>query len=202
MSGEDGSWPRETCARHLRQNRHRGNATAPLRVRARTNPVNSAGARLAGWLSYVGAGVLAGGTLALGAPGLATACGCGMVVSHDPAARVNREEALVTMDGHTETLIMRLNLSSAEDNAALIVPTPTPATVSLASASLFDELDALSTPPPQTGGLPAPGAAPTVLNRVQLGPLEATTLTGGDVAGVEEWLDSHGYKMRPEQVSS
>jgi hypothetical protein len=40
-----------------------------------------------------------------------------------------------------------------------------------------------------------------VLRQVQLGPLEATTLTGGDVSGVQQWLNAHGYTMRPEVVA-
>ncbi|MBV9513924.1 MAG: DUF2330 domain-containing protein, partial [Mycobacteriaceae bacterium] len=48
---------------------------------------------------------------------------------------------------------------------------------------------------------PPQSAAPTVVEQVQLGPLEATTLTGGDVSGVQQWLDAHGYTMRPEVVS-
>jgi hypothetical protein len=47
----------------------------------------------------------------------------------------------------------------------------------------------------------APGGAPTVVAQVQLGPLEATTLTGGDLGGVRQWLDSHGYTMQPEMTA-
>lgn len=166
------------------------------------------------WLNVVGAGVLLAGTLMLDAPGVATACACGAVVTSDAASRVADEAALVTTDGHAETVIMRLNLQSTAENAALVFPTPTPATVSLTSPSLFDELEQLSAPRVETrrhwtfGGLgmmndaaPAPTGAPTVVNQVQLGPLEATTLAGGDVNGVQQWLRSHGYTMRPEVVA-
>jgi len=39
-----------------------------------------------------------------------------------------------------------------------------------------------------------------VVSQVQLGPLEATTLAGGDLAGVRDWLHTHHYDMRPEVV--
>lgn len=168
---------------------------------------------MASWWSWVGAGVLATSLLVVGSPGLSAACACGGVVSSDSSARIADEVALVTTDGHNETVVMRLNLRSTADNAALVVPTPTPATVSLSDPSIFDELEILSAPRIETRrhwtfgahlmgvGARPPTGAPTVVNQVQLGPLEATTLAGGDVAGVQQWLGSHGYIMRPEVVA-
>jgi hypothetical protein len=167
------------------------------------------------WWTYLGAGALAAGMLAIGPPDLAVACACGGIVSTDIGTRVADEVALVTMDGHDETVIMRLNLQSTADNAALIVPTPTPAEVSLASPELFDELDDLSAPRIETRrqwsfGMPAAAnegiaarapQGPTVVDQVQLGPLEATTLAGGELAGVQQWLAARGYTMRPEVVA-
>lgn len=164
------------------------------------------------WSSVVGASLLVAGMLGVGAPGIAAACACGGVVSSDPTARIADEEALVAMNDGSENIVMRLSLQSKADNAALIVPTPTPATVTASSPSLFGELDALSAPRVETrrhwkfslpllaGGAQS-AAPPTVVAQVQLGPLEATTLTGGDESGVRQWLDSHGYNMRPEVVA-
>jgi hypothetical protein len=85
--------------------------------------------------------------------------------------------------------------------------------VTASSANLFDNLAALSAPRVETrrhwtfggplmeGAAPRAAAPPSVVEQVQLGPLEATTLTGGDVSGVQDWLSSHGYKMRPEVVA-
>lgn len=125
--------------------------------------------------------------------------------------------ALVTGDGSTETVVMRLNLSTTADNAALVVPTPAPATVTAASPDLFDDLGELSAARVETvrrwtigwgGGAASEGAlagvpggtagGPTVLRQVQLGPLEATTLSGGDLDGVQKWLQDNGYQLRPE----
>lgn len=153
----------------------------------------------------------------VGAPGVATACACGGVLSSDPSLQVADELALVTTDGVTETVVMRLNLSTSAGDAALVIPTPAPATVADAPADLFEELADLSAPRIETvrrwtvgwgaamasegatAGVPGSGpGGPTVLAQVQLGPLEATTLSGGDLSGVRNWLSDNGYELRPE----
>ncbi len=159
----------------------------------------------------VAAAVLAAGML-VGGPGTtAGACACGGIVSPDLDARVTGEQSLVALDGNAETIVMRLDLHSVADNAALIVPTPTPATASQAEPGLFRELERLTAPRIEHGGTghsgleeagAAPGGGPTVVAQVQLGPLEATTLTGGDLTGVRHWLDSNGYTMRPEVTAA
>ena len=155
----------------------------------------------------VGAAVLAAGMVTMGPGATAGACACGGIVSPDLDARVTGEQSLVAIDGNAETIVMRLDLHSVADNAALIVPTPTPATATAANPGLFTELERLSAPRIEPGasrhsGLDeagaVPGGGPTVVAQVQLGPIEATTLTGGDLTGVREWLDSNGYTMRPE----
>jgi hypothetical protein len=168
------------------------------------------------WWSLVGVVALVA-VLALASPGAATACACGGLLSSDPSLRIADEMALITGDGSSETVVMRLNLSTTADNAALVVATPAPATVTAASPDLFDDLAELSAPRVETvrrwtigwgdaaaseGAMAgAPGGAagdPTVLRQVQLGPLEATTLSGGDLAGVQKWLQDNGYQLRPE----
>ncbi|WP_051226619.1 DUF2330 domain-containing protein [Mycolicibacterium iranicum] len=168
------------------------------------------------WWSLVAAGALFSAPLV--APGVATACACGGLLSSDPSLRVADEVALVTGDGSVETVVMRLNLDTSTDNAALVMPTPTPATVSDAPTELLGELAALSAPRVETVkrwtiGWGASGATtegttaaapgsrpgdPTVMQQVQLGPLEATTLSGGDLSGVRNWLADNGYELRSE----
>ncbi|MFD4356117.1 DUF2330 domain-containing protein [Nocardia sp. NPDC058518] len=141
----------------------------------------------------------------------ANACACGGVVSGDSSARVNSESAVLGWDGRRETVLMRLGMQFAGADAALIVPTPTPATVSAGNPDSLRELSRMTAPERVTeydwfgsGSLggdtsgAAPGSGPDVLGRVQLGPLEATTLRGGDLAGIREWLDTNGYQLRPE----
>lgn len=156
------------------------------------------------------AALLTGGTAA--AP--ARACACGGVVSLDDRARVGGETAVVSWDGQRESVLMRLDMRSGGDRTALIVPTPTPATVTAGDSAVFGELARLTAPERVTehdwfgapgfdgAGAGAPGNAPTVHSQVRLGPLEATTLSGGDLTGVRAWLDEHGYTLKPEVTAT
>jgi hypothetical protein len=94
----------------------------------------------------IAAGLLSAGMLLTGPGGTAGACACGGIVSPDLDARVTGEQALVSLDAGTETIVMRLDMHSVADNAALIVPTPTPATASAAEQGLFGELERLTAP--------------------------------------------------------
>ncbi|HTQ21409.1 DUF2330 domain-containing protein [Mycobacterium sp.] len=151
------------------------------------------------------------GALALAAPSQACACGA-VVAPPDAQATMNHEVALVHWDGSTETILMQLALNASTDNVALVVPTPTPAKVTAGDKATFTELDSLTAPQTQqrkhwTLGFwlfarsapdaAAPAGAPNVVNQVHLGPLEATTLAGGDLAGLQKWLADNGYAIRP-----
>jgi hypothetical protein len=141
------------------------------------------------------------------------ACACGAVVAPDGAqATMNHEVALVHWDGSIETIVMQLALNASTDSVALVVPTPTPATVASADKATFTELDTLTAPQVQqrrhwTLGRPGSGAPgsleaaaarpPEVVNQVHLGPLEATTLAGGDLSGLQKWLADNGYSIKP-----
>lgn len=145
------------------------------------------------------------------------ACACGAAIAPGGAhATMNHEVALAHWDGTTETIVMQLAMDTTTDNVALVVPTPTPATVTatdnVANAT-FVELDVLTAPQIQRQrrwvlGIGFPGAAaphegaaaahaPDVVNQVHLGPLEATTLAGGDLTGLRNWLSDNGYAIRP-----
>lgn len=163
------------------------------------------------WLRLLLATALFG--VSAGVSGVAAACACGGVISSDVSAHVADETALLSTDGRTETMVMRLNLQSTVDNAAVVIPTPTPATVTSGRQELFTELETLTAPrvttvthwtlgtQPQSLAEGAPGGAfagPRVVSQVQLGPVEATTLTGGGVDEVRDWLQANGYALRPE----
>jgi hypothetical protein len=141
------------------------------------------------------------------------ACACGAAIAPSGAqATMNREVALVHWDGITETIVMQLAMNASTNDVALVVPTPTPATVASGNKATFVELDELSAPQIQqrrhwTLGRLGPGDSaphgaaaarpPEVLNQVRLGPLEATTLAGGDLSGLQKWLADNGYSIRP-----
>jgi len=92
--------------------------------------------------------------------------------------------------------------------SGLILPTPAPATVTLGVAADFDDLEVAIAPRVEVvddwwgsfalGDGAAGGAPPDVLSTVQLGPVEASTLAASDAQGLREWLDAHGYGIRPE----
>jgi hypothetical protein len=122
---------------------------------------------------------------------------------------MNHEVALVHWDGTTETIFMQLALNASTDNVALVVPTPAPASVAPGDKATFVELDSLTAPQIQQRrhwklgmgvGASAPMArapgAPDVVSQVHLGPLVATTLAGGDLAGLQKWLADNGYAIR------
>jgi hypothetical protein len=150
-------------------------------------------------------------TVALATPSYACACGAA-IAPGSAQATINHEVALVHWDGTTETIVMQLGMNAATDNVALVVPTPRPATVAAGDKATFLELDALTAPQIQHQrrwslgigfGVSAPNEGvmaartPHVINQVQLGPLEATTLAGGDLAGLQKWLADNGYSIRP-----
>ncbi|MFW0790974.1 DUF2330 domain-containing protein [Gordonia sp. CPCC 205333] len=145
----------------------------------------------------------------------ASACACGGIASSDPDARVNGEIAIVSKSGNRETIDMRLSMRSIAHDAALVIPTPTSAAVSAGDSSTFDRYATITAPRVETRehwwvsstntpdggvGAPAPGTAPTgaptVVQQVALGPLEATVLTGGDLPGLRKWLSDNGYRLK------
>lgn len=156
-------------------------------------------------------GVLAA-MLPLSAP--SHACACGAAIAPGGAnATMNREVALVHWDGATETMVMQLAMDATADNVALVVPTPTPAAVAAADKATFTELDQLTAPQirhqrhwtlwansraANEGARPGAAiGAPNVVAQVHLGPLEATTLAGGDLTGLQKWLADNGYAIKP-----
>ncbi|BBY24011.1 hypothetical protein MSTO_42160 [Mycobacterium stomatepiae] len=149
--------------------------------------------------------------VAMAAPGYACACGA-IIPPVGGQAAMNHEVALLHWNGSSETIVMQLAMNADTNNVALVVPTPTPATVTEGDKATFAELDTLTAPRVQqrrhwvlgqigsSGPAPLEAAAPrgpTVVDQVHLGPLEATTLSGGDLSELQKWLDDNGYAIRP-----
>lgn len=138
----------------------------------------------------------------------ASACACGGPAPL-PGTEVNvdRETAIVRWDGDHEEIVMQLDMRADTGETGLVIPTPTPATVSAGDGAVFEAL--LAEIAPETvvvwdwwggaagGGDGGAGAPPTVLDHVQLGPIEATTLAATDTIGLQDWLDSNGYELSP-----
>ena len=156
-----------------------------------------------------GAVLAATATTVLAMPPHAYACGAA-IAPYGAQATMNRELALLHWDGTTETIVMQPALDASSNNVALVVPTPMPAAVASVDKATLTELNEISAPqikrrPHWTVRLgvgnsapkEAPGA-PLVVSQVDLGPLEATTLVGGDLEGLRNWLADNNYAIQPE----
>jgi hypothetical protein len=120
----------------------------------------------------------------------------------DANVTVTGERAVVNWDGTNESIVMMLDMASSTERTGLIVPTPNPASVTAGGTDLFDTLDQVTKPVGYeaedwfgTSLLPgaATGTAPSVLQRVQLGPIEATTLAASDLEGLKGWLIDNDF---------
>ena len=139
----------------------------------------------------------------------AAACACGA-----PAPRpgddviVDKEHAILSWDGEQERIELLLDMLTDADDVGLIFPTPSPAEVTAGDRQTFIDIETAILPKQVTvddwwagdqGDGAAGGAAPpVVLDQVQLGPVEATTLEASDADGLTAWLDENGYEIRDE----
>ena len=156
-------------------------------------------------IAIVPAAVLLVG-LQLASPAWACACGA-------PAPRpgqdviVDKEHAILSWDGDQERIELLLDMLTDADDVGLIFPTPSPATVTAGDRQTFVDIEEAIQPKEvvvddwwagDQGDGAAGGAPPTVLDQVQLGPVEATTLEASDADGLTDWLDANGYVIRDE----
>ena len=161
-------------------------------------------------------GVSAVSTVQIASPAYACACGAPAPVAADPNGDVmiDEEYAIISSHGTSEQIDMRLSMQTLARDSGLIMPTPSPASVSLGDADVYETVALEMTPRnvtvrdwwtsdgsfPGTSGAADPLYAqpPVVLDVVQLGPLEATVLAASDAQGLSDWLDANGYGLRPE----
>ncbi|MBN9141733.1 MAG: DUF2330 domain-containing protein [Micrococcales bacterium] len=150
--------------------------------------------------------LLAAALTALGIAQPAAACACGAPTPPDgTSVSVGEEHALVTFDGTTERIDMVLDMLADGADTGLVIPTPTPATVSLGEKSVFQALDRQTAPVVETvenwwgsmGDGASAGAPPDVLSEVDLGPISAVTLAASDAEGLQAWLTANGYGIDP-----
>jgi hypothetical protein len=141
----------------------------------------------------------------------ASACACGA-----PAPRpgtdviVDKEHAILSWDGEQERIELLLDMLTDADDVGLIFPTPGPAKVTAGDRQTFQDIETAIQPREVIvddwwdinigvgAGAPDGGGAPVVLDQVQLGPVEATTLEASDTTGLTEWLDANDYAIRDE----
>lgn len=138
----------------------------------------------------------------------AAACACGGVAPQPGSeVSVGQEHAIISSADGVQQIDLLLGVLSADTETGLVFPTPAPATVSLGDLADFEALDRVTTPTrvddydwwslPGAGGASA-GAPPEVLDRVQLGPIEAVTLAASDTQGLATWLAENDYDLSSE----
>lgn len=155
--------------------------------------------------------LLAGGLVTV-AP--ASACGCGGFATDGSApVEVVDEQAVIRLADGEQRVQIAMDAVSDAPNAALVVPTPSPATAELGSRALFDQLEDLVAPQPETvalwwpettlgwgdgapeAGAPAPESSVEVYQEVTLGPLEVVSIGSRDLDALTTWLDERGYLL-------
>ena len=169
------------------------------------------------WRTAVAVGLTATFT-SLGTARASWACGCGAVVAPSGSqVSVPQETSIVRVNGGREQIVMQLAMSSAARNVAWLMPTPSPADVTLGDPDWFSELDAAAAPKivyhyylfPHIhlgGGSSGVGAAPggpqagagtgvDVLRQQRLGPFQVATIKATDTAALASWLSGHGYHL-------
>lgn len=157
--------------------------------------------------------------LTVTAPAMACACGALEPSVGDDALVVNGETALVRHDGSMEDILLSFGMGSDADSAALILPLPAKATLSLADVDTFARLAELTQPVvveervlrglgfPTIGGAAgdgagAPGGGVDVLEERELGPFTTTQLDSDDASDLQDWLEEHDYRVRDNIVAA
>lgn len=158
-------------------------------------------------------GIAIGVVLVAFSASTAYACGCGIYIPREGEANVGQERALVRWDGQREDIVMSLGVLGASKEAAIIMPVPAPADVTLGDSDLFDELTEMTKPLEReeiewvwgTGSMAVgagapegarPGAPPvTVLSRQNVGPFDVANLAAVDTTALQGWLDENGFEL-------
>jgi hypothetical protein len=152
------------------------------------------------------AALAAGLALVPVAPAAACACG-GVAPSPGSEVAVGEEHAIVSWQDGVEQIDLLLAVLSSDSEAGLVFPTPSPATVTFGDRADFEAIDRVTTPERVEeydwwsfrgmGDGATAGAPPEVLDVVQLGPIEATTLAASDATGLQTWLADNDYALSP-----
>ena len=137
--------------------------------------------------------------------------GDGKFFSAADDVREPNQKALLWLEGGRETLILQVKYEGAAGDFGWVVPVPGRPKIDTAPTELFYELAVVTQPiVVQAGegmwrrgaraGVQAAGVE--VVERVQVGPYDATVLAATDEGALASWLREHGYQMpaRAEEV--
>jgi hypothetical protein len=139
----------------------------------------------------------------------AYACGCGAFApTPDAQVAVATESAVISHVDGVENIVLSVGVDSEAVQTGLIIPTPSPATVSAGSSTLLDEAREAISPSVVyvddwwgTDSGIGESTAPEVLDKVTVGALEATTLAASDSNGLGSWLQQNGFQIPVESSS-
>jgi hypothetical protein len=153
----------------------------------------------------VAIGVLSALLVGTAAASPAFACGCGVVIAPDGSTvETSNERALVHWDGEKETIELLLDVDSDALDLGIVIPTPLPALVTEGDSRVFDIVESTVAPVQRVEtdwwglGYLLPDPAPTdvvVLDRVQVGEVEATTIAASDPVSLSTWLAANSYSL-------
>lgn len=145
----------------------------------------------------------------------AQACACGaLLLPEGEQVAVTGETAILTWDGQSQRIVLSLDVESNASDAALLIPTPGPATVELLDEDLTSEIARLSAPRVERVDLWWPewfvgedldndGVSldlPPVPDQIRLEGIEVEALEAADASSLEAWLQKHDYVM-PDDVA-
>jgi len=139
----------------------------------------------------------------------ANACGCGAFApTPDAQVAVATESAVISHVGGIENIVLSVGVDSEALQTGLIIPTPSPATLSAGSPTLLAEAEAAIAPSTVyvddwwgTDADAVDSTEPEVLDRVTVGPLEAVALSAADSNGLGTWLQQNGFQIPVESSS-
>jgi hypothetical protein len=132
------------------------------------------------------------------------AAGDGKFFSAADDVREPNQKALLWLENGRETLILQVKYEGAAGDFGWVVPVPGRPKIDTAPGDLFHELAIVTQSIVVLPGAarrgsrgPAGGAAEgvEVVERVQVGPYDATVLAATDEGALAGWLREHGYRM-------
>jgi len=147
----------------------------------------------------------------------AQACACGaLLLPGEQEATVTGESAIVAWDGQEERIILSIDVHSGAESAALLIPTPSPAAVSLADPGSLAEVTEFTAPLVREVDQWWPewltredhtevGERDLAYRPRPLVPLEGLdvdVVPAADAGELEAWLDANDYVLRDDIVEA
>ena len=158
------------------------------------------------------AGLVTLALLATSAVGPANACGCGAVVGpEDTPITASSERAIVHWSGEREVIELTFDIDSESLTAGVIVPTPTPATVSAGDLRTFELIESVIQPMVNVEkdwwGIDyfVPDIEPAQKDttpRVPLSPIRTSTIAASDAIALQAWLTLNKFVITDEMASA